>query len=96
MKEYYECHITFLGTRYWEPFVSILGWKFSIIDGDPVLGEGVKCYATKHFPSRMSADEIRAKVIDAGEELRAKGIEVLREKVELVIWDTKQIPKGVE
>lgn len=87
---YYETHITMRGDpKTIEPLVKATGWKFSAIDGDPVLGKGALCYATAHFKgSRDTADVVIAMGIIA-DELAAKGVEVIRQKVELVVFDTK-------
>lgn len=87
---YYECHITMRGDpKQIEPLVKATGWKFSAIDGDPVLGKGVLCYATSHFKgSRDTADVVIAMGVVA-DELVAQGAEVIRQKVELVVYDTK-------
>ena len=92
--QYYECHITLehepQGHRTLQSVIEEMCWKFSAIDGDPVLGRGTKCYATKHYPARMDQEVIKWKVQDAADELRQKGFQVVREKVELVLWDSKQ------
>lgn len=90
-KTYYECHVTLVGDReQLRKSVESTRWLFSCIDGDPVLGEGVKCYATKHFSYRFSTKEVVKQVQKVASELRALGCNVIREKVELVIWDTKK------
>lgn len=89
-KNYYECHITMLAkpddVQYPTEYIK---WKFSAIDGDPSLGDGVKCYATRHYNARRSLEEVIAEVQDAAMYLRKLNINVLREKVELVVYDTK-------
>lgn len=101
MRPYYECHITF--TFIWHDTTDLkalierdTGWKWSQIDGDPVLGPGRKTYLTKHFPASTNtshtmadAEPVVAKMAKAAAYLRGCGLEVLREKVELVIYDTK-------
>jgi len=88
MKPYYECHVTFLDPGY--PPDDLAGWTFSRIDGDPNLGAGVKCYLTRHLPERIGLDEAIGQTHYAMGFLQAKHIEVLRCKVELVVYDTKQ------
>lgn len=49
--KYYELHITLLGAvSVVREMVEEIGWKFSSIEDDPVLGKGVRCYATTHLP----------------------------------------------
>lgn len=87
---YYECHITMRGDpKVIEPLVKATGWKFSAIDGDPVLGKGVLCYATSHFKGSRDVDEVIILMDEVADALRYKGAEVIREKVELVVYDTK-------
>ena len=92
MKSYYEVHITMKGDpAKIEPLVNKIGWKFSAIDGDPILGEGIKCYATMFFsPRRYEQDEVVEIIELVAQNLRSKGINVIREKIELVIWDRRK------
>ncbi len=46
-----------------------MGWKFSQIDGDPVLGEGVKSYFTRQFRNSLHLDSIKAEVDQVAEVL---------------------------
>lgn len=90
MTKYYECHITLEGNRTsTKSKVEAIGWKFSAIDGDPVLGDGVKCYATKHYNERFTENEVTEKVCNAAEMLQDAGMTVTRRKVELVIFDDR-------
>jgi hypothetical protein len=96
MKEYYECHITMRGNpKDIKPLVESFNWKFSAIDGDPVLGNGVLCYATRHYNARWQKQSIidEMRIVAAQLSQKAPVEEVLREKVELVVYDTKQAPK---
>lgn len=89
-KRYYECHITILGDKEIAmPIVMAIGWTFSCIDGDPDLGKGVKCYATKHFNRRLSSHTVKSILVTASEYLRLFNINVIREKIELVIYDNR-------
>lgn len=95
-KIYYECHVTFMADPK-DHSTSMgptgMGWKFSQIDGDPVLGEGVKSYFTRQFRNSLHLDSIKAEVDQVAEVLIAEGYEVLRRKVELVVYDSKQLPE---
>jgi len=85
----FECHITMKGDRFFlERIVKTLkhGWSFSCIDGDPVLGYGVFCYATNHFPSLRDA---KFEVGQALMILEDEGIKPTRAKIEHVIWDKR-------
>lgn len=90
MTSYYECHLTLEGVPATiKPLVEQIKWKFSCIDGDIVLGDGVKCYATRHFNARMpEADELKF-LIDTAGVLQAQGISVIRRKIERVIYDDR-------
>lgn len=91
VKSYYECHVTFTSDqKYLEQakgLAALIGWKFSKIDGDPVLGEGVKCYLTTHYNARKSVDRIKRMLNAAHNDLENHGFKVLRKKIELVIHD---------
>lgn len=87
--KYYECHVTMVGVPdQIRPYVEFLKWKFSAIDGDPVLGDGVKCYATKHFNERMTPQVVQQILFEVADHL-AKHCTVIRRKVELVIYDDR-------
>lgn len=94
MKQYYELHITMEAPVEWKEQIKVIveeyGWKFSAIDGDPELGEGVKMYATTHL-------HIKTPVLDAVDTLNAMAkilaarvLEVVRKKVELVVYDARK------
>ena len=92
MKEYYEAHITMLGKPATiKPLVESLGWKFSAIDGDPVLGPGLKCYATTFFnPKKLSKEKAINELDNAAITLAYQhGVKVTRRKIELVIFDDR-------
>jgi hypothetical protein len=87
---YYECHITMMGDPgTLKPMVEDIGWKFSAIDGDPVMGDGVKCYATTFFNARVGTGEALERLLIAAAALRDKGAEVVRRKIELVVFDDR-------
>lgn len=101
-KQYYEAHITMDGDPdAIKEAVEGAGWTFSKIDGDIVMGEGVKCYATSHFNEReWDAAQLAsfAEGIAKGLEMRA-GCVVRRVKIELVVYDTRSVnvrPKAEE
>ncbi len=81
----YEAHITFEreNAAKVEEIGSSIGWKFSKIDGDPVLGQKVFCYLTRH------AKDGAQLLLDAMEATTAVGVTVIRVKVEHIVYDTK-------
>jgi hypothetical protein len=89
VKEYYECHVTFM-SKTGAPVTDVEGWTFSRIDGDPVLGKGVKCYLTRQFAARLDRAVVVEMVEHAGDCIHARGHEVLRTKVELVVYDNRK------
>jgi len=89
MKSDFECHITMKGDRSsLETLVARLrgNWTFSCIDGDPVLGAHVFCYATNHFGSELEA---KMRTNDATGELICAGVNPIRAKIEHVVWDLR-------
>lgn len=86
----YECHIT-VHVRDAEVATAIakeLHWKTSQIDGDPVLGDRPYFYLTTHS-SDVEQMFIRMRAASAA--LQKRKVHVIREKVELIIYDTKRI-----
>jgi ribosomal 50S subunit-associated protein YjgA (DUF615 family) len=90
-KQYYECHITMLDKvpSYVKEIVELHKWKFSAIDGDPSLGNGIKLYATRHFNAKIGADRIIEELQYIAKQISDMGIKVIRRKVENVIYDDR-------
>lgn len=65
------------------------GWKFSSIEGDIVLGDGIKCYATRLTNSRKPIDDVLKELHETADNLVNAGAEVMRRKTELVIYDDR-------
>lgn len=87
----YECHITInaestVQLLWLEALAGDIGWKFSRIDGDPVLGKGVFTYFTRHD---TNADRMKSRMQNAVARLSEAGFHVVREKIEHIIYDTK-------
>lgn len=84
----YECHITIPrdSADIGETIATELHWKFSKIDGDPVLGKKVFAYLTTHDSDLL---RMRERMQTAADALRARGIDVVREKIELIVYDVK-------
>lgn len=88
-KRYYECHITIEGPPDdVRKRVEAFGWKFSCIDGDPVVGPGVKCYATMHYNERQRV-QFCIDMTNMVADVLAHDFPVTRRKVEVVVYDTR-------
>lgn len=62
-------------------------WKFSKIDGDPLLGAKPHCYLTRHHTQYdWLLSNMRYVVTGL---MDREGIPTLRQKVELIMYDTK-------
>ncbi len=91
----FECHITIEipadQQQHWiieglKARVEAVGWSWSCIDGDPQLGERRRGYATHYYPDQDTAIEMTKAV---GGVLAGKGMNVVRMKVEEVIYDSR-------
>jgi hypothetical protein len=86
----YECHITV--KREYGPVAAgvaadpICPWSYSQIDGDPVLGKQAFAYLTKHDTNYIRLYSSMKSTVGA---LSQQGVEVVREKIELIMYDTK-------
>jgi len=94
VKEYYECHVTMVGrSDLIRLVVERSGWLFSAIDGDPDLGPGVKCYATKQFNAKNPKEDVVKAVESIAVYLGSYDCcDVVRSKVELVVYDSRSKP----
>lgn len=63
-----------------------LHWNFSKIEGDPLLGAKPHCYLTSHAITFL---ELYGRMKAAVGVCSQEGVEVLREKIELIMYDTK-------
>lgn len=91
-KPYYECHITLTanppgGVGYAKHVIEHSGWKFSKIDGDPIMGEGIRVYATRHFNARRTVERVEADLVKTADILSRAGLKVTRRKIEMVVLD---------
>jgi hypothetical protein len=94
MKDY-ECHVTIKLPKEQPTWfiagirerVEALQWSFSCIQGDPELGDSTFAYATNHYPDA----DIAIRMCDAvAKVLVGLGMEVVRRKVEHVIYDSRR------
>jgi hypothetical protein len=88
----YECHITMIGNpEIIEGMVKDTGWHFSKIDGDPLLGSGVKCYATTNIDKdHITLESCITLMNSVAIHLSKQGISVIRQKIEDIVYDTKR------
>lgn len=61
-------------------------WVFSEITGCPILGQGTYCYLTGYDPD---ADALWVELTNLAAICRLRGLTVLREKIERIVYDTK-------
>ena len=90
----YELHITMSERPKWP----LKGWSYSEITGDIVLGKQNWCYFTKHIHASTPIDVVIKELMGNTAWLRDMGVKVIREKVELVVYDKKSptIEKGID
>lgn len=84
----YECHIT-LSVDYAEKATEVakeLHWKTSEIARDPVLGNATYFYLTTHTNDFPQMWERMKRATTLLEDMK---VPVIREKIELIIHDTK-------
>lgn len=82
-RDYYELHVTLT-----EPAPDHPGWHPSAIDGDPVLGDGVKHYKTA---ATKTEKEARKWIADA----KLLWPQAIRYKIEHVIYDERYERKNL-
>lgn len=91
-KRYFEAHVTMEAPPSEAPRVAAavkaIGWRFSAINGDPILGDGVKMYATTHWNERIGIEVAVRRLHQAAGMLGAQH-KVVRRKVELVLYDDR-------
>lgn len=88
---YYECHITLgLHPKSARVLIEALNnWKYSSIEGDPDLGSGPREYATRRASSNVALADVVAHMDKIALILNDEGYNVLRSKVELVMYDKR-------
>lgn len=92
----YEAHIT-ITAEFSQRLIALLedgafkAWKFSQIHGDITLGDKLYCYLTKHSRDVFA---LKQELDQAANSLRSHfGFLVVREKIEAIIYDTKQVTR---
>jgi hypothetical protein len=88
----FECHVTVSCETHrikeLQELIESVGWSFSKIDGDPVLGPHVFCYATNHY------DELAKAIGDTyamSLALRLSFFDVPRRKIEQIMLDERNV-----
>jgi hypothetical protein len=87
-----ECHLTIdrSHARIGEAIATAMGWKTSEIARDPVLGQASYFYLTTHSTDLST---MLSRMHLAVHELKTRGVEVIREKIEAIVYDTKFKPQ---
>lgn len=96
MYDQYEIHLTILGHPGENKRIveAMSRWHFSMIDGDPVLGPGLKQYATAHFefPDGDMVDSFlpaKTEALRMQKFLEENEVNVIRVKIEKIMFDYK-------
>ena len=87
---YFEIHVT-MPAESKERTTEILGqvgFKFSALKGDPIMGDDLLFYGTAHT---RTEDQAHLKLAQATKALEDSGITVLRRKIEHVIFDSRRL-----
>jgi hypothetical protein len=84
----FECHITYdkispEEQKLLEEYASKVKWKTSFIEGDPLLGPGVRFFLTCHS---ADSDQLIRRMREV---IRNSPVKPIREKIEEIIHDTK-------
>ena len=84
----FEAHITYDGRDYGDvqTLAKALGWKFSRMIGDPVLGDEEYCYMTKHHENK---NQLLAEMGIVVGKSQAVGLRVRRMKIEQDVFDAR-------
>lgn len=83
----FEAHITFPSSDayYVKQKGDKWGWKYSQIDGDPVLGNNVYCYLSKHSDDYLELyNHMELFYLE-----NCKSLHIIRKKIELIMYDWK-------
>lgn len=93
MKKKYEAHLTFdkVYSSQVQAYSKDTSWRFSQIDGDPVLGLGPRCYLTSYDESY---DQLKTRMEHMHRHFVQHGVQVSRRKIEEIVYDsaTEELP----
>lgn len=62
------------------------GWSYSQIDGDPIMGKQAYCYLTTYDSNE---EILYSSMQEVCQILRSAMVEPLRQKIELIVFDSK-------
>ena len=85
----FECHITgqVKDAKVLELIARAEHWKTSEIKRDPVLGDDSYFYLTSHD---TNLTKMMGRMNSVTAQMNAAGCKVIREKIEVIIYDTKR------